>query len=337
MSEIFKQIGAERGVVVSTRVRLARNIAGHPFPGKLGDEEAKKIIADVRNAVESSAVGTHFRWHDLANESELAARSLMERHLISPEMLQTGRTRGALISDDGAVSIMINEEDHLRIQVIYPGLCIREAYEAADKIDDLINERLAYSFDKDLGYLTHCPTNLGCAMRASVMMHLPRLTESGAMEGLITSAQKIGYTVRGMYGEGSEASFGVYQISNQESLGVSEDEIVKGLSSVVGQIIEKERKISENEEKRDPDAKRDKVFRAIGTLGHAVIISTNEALALLFEMRGGIPKIVNVDYDEIDELIWRVMPASISDGKAIQPRERDLARAKLLREKLGKF
>ena len=203
-------------VVISTRIRFARNLRDYPFPCRLSNDKKVKIAAIVKDAVldDHSAISDRFRYIQMSELTQEEAVSLVERHLVSPEFISDRQGRGLLLLDDESVSIMINEEDHIRIQVLKPDMELDAAYDLADKIDTLLDEQLNFAFNDKLGYLTQCPTNIGTGMRASLMMHLPALQESGSMGRIASSLSKLGLVIRGMYGEGTEPGGSIYLLSN---------------------------------------------------------------------------------------------------------------------------
>ena len=260
--------------------------------------------------------------------------SLVERHIVSPEFISDRRGKAVLISEDESISIMINEEDHLRIQVLREGLSLKEAAETADRIDTLLSETLTFAYDPEFGYLTQCPTNLGTGMRASVMLHLPALTENGAMPRISSNLSKLGLTIRGTYGEGSKIVGALYQLSNQITLGLSENEAIENLRSITVQLMEEERKaraqMSEN------IAWQDKIDRAAGILKTARVLSSSEFMELLSYIRFGLSTGVlqGVTTEELNALMVNVQPATLmaKAGKQLDQNERDVLRARMARE-----
>jgi len=329
MNKWYKRSGNESDVVISSRVRLARNIPGYPFPARLDNVKAQEVIDKVVDAASCAGL-------DKINFSELepqAKAQYVERHLVSPAFATKGTARALLVSDDESLSVMINEEDHLRIQAMGAGLCLAECMTAAAKLDALLDSRLSFSFNGERGYITSCPTNLGCAMRLSVMLHLPALTETGNIKGIISAASKLGLTVRGIYGEGSEATSAIFQISNALSLGSTETELMERLSSTVSRIITMERKLRRMMYDRDNMAYSDRIWRAYSTLKGARLISSKEAMKLLGEVRlaasiddADLPK---VDTSVLSSLIMEIQPHTMGQQKA---GSRDADRAKLIRE-----
>ena len=321
--------------VVSTRVRLARNLRGYPFPIRLSADKAREIADKVGEALGDS--GIKFHRIDLCSASDAMRVSLLERHLISPDFVKAKEGRAVFLSDDNSVSIMVNEEDHIRLQVILDGFEPDEAYRRADKLDDVLSRRLNYAFSDRLGYLTQCPTNLGTGMRASVMLHLPALDMSGAVHRIGANLSKLGLTIRGLYGESSRPVGAFFQLSNQVTLGISEKAAIDNLRNITNQLITQEMKAREsilgNIEVGD------KIARALGTLRSALIMDHSEAMSLLSLVRLGVSskKLNTLSTDSIDKLIVEIQPASIMTrfGEDMEPRERDIKRAELIRERFA--
>ncbi len=322
----------DNDIIVSTRVRLARNLEKYPFPNTLNDEGKKKVTQELKNAIleSGSTLAKSFSYKGMAELSAYEKQVLSEKHLISVEMAK-GDKGGALISEDENMSIMLLEEDHLRLQVILGGFRLKEAWELADKVDNVIEETANYAFSEEFGYLTACPTNTGTGMRASVMMHLPALTFTNNISRIISSASKLGLTVRGLYGEGSKAYGNLYQVSNQVTLGISEEEIISNLENIVEQIEKLEKNARE---KLSGDEFADKLWRAYGTLKFARSVSSSEAKALLSEVILG-KNMGIIDIEEKEPLISLMVetePALIMNGEKMTPGERDKKRGDFLRE-----
>lgn len=322
----------DNDIIVSTRVRLARNLEKYPFPNTLNEEGRKKAIEDIKGAVLESAstLAKSFTYKGMQDISAYEKQVLSEKHLISVEMAKSDNG-GVLISEDENMSIMLMEEDHIRLQVILGGFRLKEAWELADKVDNVIEETVNYAYSEEFGYLTACPTNTGTGMRASVMMHLPALTLTNNIGRVISSASKLGLTVRGLYGEGSKAYGNLYQVSNQVTLGVSEEEIISNLQSIAEQIEKLEKNARE---KLSGDELADKLWRAYGTLKFARSVSSHEAKALLSEVILG-KNMGIIDTEEKTSLISLMVetePALIMNGEKMTPTERDKKRGDLLRE-----
>ena len=261
--------------------------------------------------------------------------SLAERHLISPEFASDRAGRALLLTDDEAVSIMLCEEDHIRLQVMMAGLALKEAYSVADKIDNIISSKLNYAYDDRIGYLTQCPTNLGTAMRASVMLHLPALTRCGQIGKLASTVSKLGLVIRGAYGEGSSPKGDIYQLSNQITLGISEEAALNNLQSITLQLVAQERAAAEK--LIENPIEEDRIFRAWGILKNARVLSGDEFMELSSLLRMGIStKSIDFDIATLNELTTRVQPATINaaEGKELNSQQRDVLRAKWVREAL---
>ncbi|MCL2461886.1 MAG: ATP--guanido phosphotransferase, partial [Defluviitaleaceae bacterium] len=231
---------ADLSPIISSRVRLARNIRKYPFQAKISEAASREMVEETASLLEG-----RFTPIDFDKMPEIEKRALLERHCVSPEFMRVTKPKGLLLRDDERVSIMLNEEDHVRIQAISPGEDIDNAWASANSIDDMIEESVEYAFEKDYGYLTSCPTNTGTGMRASYMAHLPLMERTGHLRNVLPSITKFGYTLRGIYGEGTEPLGSIYQISNQVTLGKSEEEIIKGLRNVAGQMVDIENRLRE--------------------------------------------------------------------------------------------
>lgn len=322
-------------VVISTRIRFARNLRDYPFPCRLSEEKKCRVAAIVKEAAlkGNSEISDKFRYIQMSELTQEEAVSLVERHLVSPEFISDRQGRGLLLLDDESVSIMINEEDHIRIQVIRPNMDLDGAYEIADKIDTLFDEQLNFAFNDKLGYLTQCPTNIGTGMRASLMLHLPALKESGAMSKISASLSKLGLVIRGMYGEGTDPKGSVYQLSNQVTLGISEKEAISNLRDIANQLIAQER--SAREALSQNITVLDSIYRSFGILQYAKLLSNDECMKLLSNLRFGVEIgiLENIDFDTINHLMIEVQPATLMKniGKKLTPQERDQIRAEVVR------
>lgn len=325
--------------VISTRVRLARNLKDYPFPCRLSEQGRKKVIEKVTSAIRdsNSSIASDFNLIKLDDLTEAQGVSLVERHLVSPEFISETEGRALLLSKDESMSIMINEEDHIRLQVITDGLSLEQAYDTADKLDTLLDENLEFAFDDKLGYLTQCPTNLGTGMRASVMFHLPALEKSRTIGRIAGNLSKLGLTIRGAYGEGSEPSGSLYQLSNQVTLGISEKAAIENLENITKQLVSQEQQARERLAKSIDI--QDSVSRSLGLLKSAMVMTHDEALKLLSNVRFGIlsGQIKDVTADVVDSLMEKIEPATlmVNSGKNLSAQERDIERAKILREALS--
>lgn len=331
MGKWYKVSGPEGDVVLSTRVRFARNIREYPFPFRLDSDKKKELNSRIRDAVLSHNENMSFI--EMENVPAYQTVSLAERHLISPEFAGPSKARALILSDEEDVSIMLEEEDHLRIQAMTAGLDLDGAYEKAEKIEREIGEQIPYAFDERIGFLTQCPTNLGTGMRASVMLHLPCLTKQGLISRLASTVSKLGLVIRGAYGEGSQPGGDIYQISNQITLGISEKEALYNLDSIVKQIIAQER--SARKELLSNEDYLDSVFRAYGILKFARKLTTNEFMKLISLVRlATAEKIIDVDIEKINAMIPDMQPATVNvrNSAQLSAEERDKQRAKEVRE-----
>lgn len=331
----YETSGKNGEVVISTRIRLARNLEQYPFPIRCNAQVKQEIAEKVKDAVlnSNSVIAPHFSCIDIDNIDAREKVSLVERHLVSPEFISEKSQKYLLLLDDESVSIMINEEDHIRLQVMREGFDLDKAYEQASRIDTLLDERLNFAFSDTLGYLTQCPTNLGTGMRASVMLHLPALQSTKAMRKISENLSKIGLTIRGSYGEGSEPTAAMYQLSNQISLGISEKTAIDNLKNITKQIIAQELKTREALAKQL--SVQDTIYRSEGILKSARLIACDEALKHLSNLRMGITTglINNISLDTINRLMVEIQPAMLirQNGKPLSSQERDAVRAELLR------
>mgnify|MGYP000654896038 FL=1 len=320
--------------MISSRIRLARNIKGIPFTGRMTVEQKKAVCTKVKE-VASAIPGYKFDYIDMENVTAIQAGSMVEEHLISVEFANNREGEGLLLDRKHNVSVMINEEDHLRIQVLGRGEKLATLYETASEIDDALDEKLHFAFSEKLGYLTHCPTNLGTGLRASVMMHLPALHESGLINKIINTVSQVGLTVRGMYGEGSEPAGCVYQVSNQITLGISEKDTIERLEDIVRQIARNEAAL--REKMLENISIEDRVFRSYGIAREARIMSSQEFMKLMSDIRLGIEGgLLNLDTKVLDELCIKVQPYTLMlyGGEGMEIRQRDIKRAEIVRDKL---
>ena len=329
--------GEQADVVLCSRIRLARNFAPYPFPLKATEESSQKVLDIMKDFCKKHE---SYRFLSLGELSPLQKRVLVEKHLISPEHAQgDGKYKGLVLDDEATVSIMVNEEDHLRLQCFAPGMDLMGLWDKADKLDDLIEADNEYAFDEQYGYLTCCPTNLGNGLRGSVMMHLPALSLSGQL-GVLNQLGNIGMTVRGLYGEGSEAIGDLYQISNQLTLGQSENDILTNLYGVNQQLIREERNARDYLLEHNRVQLEDRCWRALGTLTHARYLSSREALSLISLVRLGVAVgiIGHLTLEAVSNLYMLVQPGYlqlIAKNNDINETERDLLRAKQVKEYLA--
>ncbi|MFV9511694.1 protein arginine kinase [Tepidibacillus sp. LV47] len=342
LSEWMKGEGPESEIVISSRVRLARNLRNYPFPTLATDSQASAVVEEVRKALEQKEMKqiSHFELIQMEDLTELQRRVLVEKHLISPNLAQESRKGAVALSENESISIMINEEDHLRIQCLYPGLQIYDAWKMASRIDDILEAKLDYAFDEKRGYLTSCPTNVGTGIRASVMLHLPALVISGQMNRMISAITQVGLTVRGIYGEGSEALGNLFQISNQITLGQSEEDIIENLYGVVKQLIDHEKQARAHLLRDSKVQIEDRVGRSYGILLHSKIIDSKEATGRLSDVRLGIDlKMINgLPPTIFNELMVITQPGFLQHyAGEMTPFERDIKRADIIRQKLSQY
>ncbi len=331
----YDNLGPQNDVAVSTRIRLARNISGIPFPSVMNDEQRDQVNKLVKNALleSNTPFAKTLKFIQMRDIPENERFSMIERHIISREFVSNCENKAIIISDDESVSIMLGEEDHIRIQVIKSGLDVITAYDVAEQIDAILCNLLDIAFDKKLGFLTSCPTNLGTGLRASVMLHLPLLKSSGEMSVLSDQIGKIGFTVRGMYGEGTKAAASLYQISNQITLGITEKNAIDNLNLITMQLIEKERKLRESLNKITAE---DISMRAFGILSNARIISSSEMMKLLNELKLGISLGI-IDNETLNpmKLLIEGQPFMLMRKFGqMTADERDIYRANMIREAL---
>ena len=326
--------GNGHDVVISSRVRLARNLEDFPFTPKLDAETSEKIAEKVVSALKTG-LGEELTVTDM-RDSDTPKRLLLEDHLVSPDFCADSPLARFLVTDSsGSLAVMINEEDHVRIQSIYPGFALEKAYETASHTDDVLAESVSLAFDETLGFLTACPTNLGTGLRASVMLHLPAMSAYGYIKSLAALMTKIGLTVRGMYGEGSEALGCLYQLSNQITLGISETDAIEKLEGAVKQIVAKERELRAQMLSDKNGDTADKLWRSFGTLKYARKLDPAEAARLISNVRFGavcgvIPEAENIN---LIKLMFSVMPAHIRAAfpDTSTPEKRDVRRADYVR------
>lgn len=331
----YRKSGAEGDVVVSTRIRLARNLPQYPFPEGMSVAQKHEVCNKVKAALSES--GEVFLHLDMQNMPRRDALAMVERHLISPEFAACNEGSGLFLTEDESLSLMVCEEDHLRLQALGAGLQPDELFERLDALDTALDEALHFAFDDRLGYLTQCPTNLGTGMRASVMLHLPALQERGMVQQLANTVSKLGLTIRGMYGEGSRSEGALYQLSNQVTLGISERAAIENLKGIVAQIVREER--AAREEAAKAPAFADRVFRSLGILQNARLLSHQESMQLLSNLRVGIAAglVDTVSPDTVNALMNDVQPASVMTAarRDMEPAERDAVRADLVRAALN--
>ena len=334
--------GPHGDIVISTRIRLARNLVGYPFVGRAKRRQHFDVLQRCRNEITGGRLGDEVMWVQVNEVSDLDRQMLVERQLVSVQHAKAGRSlaRAVAIGAEETFAIMVNEEDHLRLQAFRCGMQIAEAFEQIGRIDDLLEEHLEFAFSTRFGYLTACPTNVGTGIRVSVMLHLPALKLTGEIEKVRRAARDMHLAVRGLFGEGSEALGDLYQISNQTTLGKSEQEILLYFhNTVVPQIIAYEKQARQALLRQRPAQLDDKIWRAWALLNNARIMGSEEVLSLLSHLRLGINlgRITTVDIRTVNELFLLTQPAhlQILSGEKLDATSRRIARADLIRKRLN--
>lgn len=329
---------SEHSAVITSRIRLARNLRGHSFPGWAKKAERAEALEILRPAVEALPAMKGAFSREFGELSSVQKQVLVERHLISREHAARGDGSGAVIERRQSFSLMLNEEDHLRMQSIRPGLKLTEAYNALSELDSMLEKELEYAFDPSLGYLTTCPTNLGTGLRASAMLHLPALVLSDQIGPVLQAVNKIGLAVRGLYGEGTESLGNLYQISNQSTLGESEETIISRLERVISQVAGHEENARGKLMEDDSDMVADKIGRAYGVLRHAHVIDSKEALNHLSLLRlgGNLGFFPAESVNLCDTLLMDIQQAHLQlhAGTKLSPEHRDSIRAEIVRSRL---
>ncbi|MFA6142198.1 MAG: protein arginine kinase [Candidatus Omnitrophota bacterium] len=337
-TEWLKGTGPSSNIVMSSRTRLARNIDKMPFSNWANKKQLDDALNIIKDAVLNSSFLKNAIFVRLRDLSEVDRLFLVERHLMSPEHAKDVEYKALVVDPKEMISIMVNEEDHLRIQVIQSGLNLRECWRIIDEIDTDLSKRIAYAYSARWGYLTACPTNTGTGLRGSAMLHLPALVFTGQVGKILQAIAKLGLNIRGLYGEGTEAMGNVFQISNQISMGMSEEDVIDNIDRMTNQIISREDAARNNITAKNKDALVDRISRAYGTLKSAHIITSNETVTLLSAIRLGVDMgiVKNMDRRMVNELFILTQPAHLQklEGKALNSNERDIKRADLIREKL---
>ena len=337
--EWMRGTGPEAEIVISSRVRLARNIRGFRFITKMDQDERSACESLIQQQIVDAKISQPGMYFPLHKADSLDRKFLVERHLISKEHEDAQHERGVAIGENEAVAIMVNEEDHIRLQVLQSGFQLQEAWRICSRIDDELEQRLDYSFSPQLGYLTACPTNVGTGMRVSVMLHLPALVITRHIEKVFQAVGKINLAVRGLYGEGTEASGHFYQISNQVTLGRTEDEIVKNVEHVIPTIVRYEHNARQTLLSKDRKRLEDRVWRAYGSLKYAQLLPSDEAMMMLSFVRMGVHLglLKDLTLPAVNELFIFTQPAHLQKltGKVLEPVDRDIRRAEFVRSKLN--
>ncbi len=336
----YREYGTDGDVVLSSRVRLARNIQGIPFPRRTNAEQQEQVLSLCKDAMLKSENDWNksISYIDLSLMEDYEKQAIAEKHIISPQMMENNRKRGILLSDDNKISILLNEEDHIRIQVMEAGFELEKCFQEANRVDDWMEQTVDYAFDEQIGYLTCCPTNAGTGMRASVMMHLPALTMSGTINRVIDSLNQLGLTVRGIFGEGSKATGHIYQISNQLTLGAAEEDIIEKFKQIITEVIAKEREMRQRLYQADKFRLEDRLMRSYGILRHAVILTSGEAMKCLSDVRLAVDLglITDLKPEVLNAVTYEILPANImKEYNLANPGDRDLKRAEIVRERMS--
>ena len=327
------------GIVISCRARLARNLAAHPFGSKATAADREQVVGEVLGAAKQSQQlgAASFYSMDMLDSND--RRVLVERHLISPSLADGGGHSGVLFNGEESLSVMINEEDHLRLQALCPGRRAEAAWRAACALDEELNSAMKCAFDEQLGFLTACPTNTGTGLRMSVLIHLPGLVLSEDMERVLQGLNQLSFAVRGVYGEGTNAAGNLFQISNQVTLGRSEEQLVDDLTGIIRQLVEYERDAQESLTSEARSQVEDKVWRAFGLLSQARVLSSQEFMNLLSAVRLGVSLgfVERVPTSFLNHLMIITQPSHLQarEDAHLEPAERDLKRAELVRQRLA--
>ncbi len=332
MSKWYDKSGEQGEIIISSRVRLARNLNNYPFPNRATLEQKKEIAQRVKRAVEDSNSALNLKFIPMEELTQVQAVSLVEKHLISPEFASDRAGKYLMLSDDESISIMINEEDHLRIQVLGSGLSLNRVYDTANNIDTLLDNALGFAFNNKLGYLTQCPTNLGTGMRASLMLHLPAMERNHAISRIAGNLTKLGMELRGTFGEGSEPKGALYQLSNQITLGLSEHSALENLKNISSPLIDQEEKSAK--EMAKTIEVQDMVQRSVGLLKTAKLMQNDEAMRLISNVRLGMftGLIKSEDYAKLNRISEQIQPATLMAAakEDLTPQQRDVRRAAML-------
>ena len=337
--EWLRGTGPNSNIVISSRIRLARNLEKTPFPNRSSKKNLTDVLEMVQGAVNAIDYFKGSLFIKMTELDNIDKQFLIERHLMSYEHAANPEGKGLVVSREEVLSLMINEEDHLRVQVMQSGFNLYETWKIVNTIDDKLSEKMQFAFLPEWGYLTACPTNTGTGMRGSVMLHLPALVMTKQINKVLAAISKLSFTSRGFYGEGTQASGNFFQISNQVSLGHSDDEIIQNIIGLIRQIIDQEEQARQALLVQNRPMLEDKIWRSFGVLKNAHIVSSQETAELLSMVRLGIDMgiIKDVSRMAINELFITIQPAHLQkiDGKKLSSQERDIKRAALIRQKLG--
>lgn len=337
-SEWLKSTGPHADIVISSRIRLARNLDKFPFPHWGNTQQGEKALVMIAEAITKDDYLKKTTFFKLTDLDSVNKQFLVERHLMSLEHAQKTNHKALAIDDDEILSIMINEEDHIRIQVMQSGFNLFEAWNVINRIDDSLAKELPFAFSSDWGYLTACPTNTGTGMRGSVMLHLPALVMSRQIDRVLAAIAKLSFATRGLYGEGTQAAGNFFQISNQVALGHSEEDVIENINGIIRQIIEQENQAREAILAKNKEVLEDRINRSLGILKSAHIISSQETIELLSMVRLGndLGMLKELDRRRINELFIITQPAHLQkiENKKLTAGERDVKRAEIIRTKL---
>jgi protein arginine kinase len=331
--------GPQSDIVISSRIRLARNVADFPFLSRASESQRQELMRLLSNTISNTHIGPRVTFFEMEGAEQLDRQVLVERHLISRQHAGGQGCRGVAVSDEETVALMVNEEDHLRIQVLRSGLQLKGAWEEVSRVDDAIEAQLDYAYHPKLGYLTACPTNVGTGIRVSVMLHLPALKLADQLRKVFRATKDMHVAVRGLFGEGTEALGDFYQISNQTTLGKSEDEIISDFeNSVIPAIVKYEKRARDVLVNERSSLLDDKVFRAFGVLENARAVSTEETLSLLSHLRMGVNlgRLTTIPIHTINELFLQMQPAHLQKlmGEELTPEQRSVIRADAIRKRI---
>jgi len=335
ISPEFSKQCDENEIVVSTRIRVARNIEGMPFEIKMKQADAEKLVQVVGSAIEMNLKGKYLLLQKIKG---LERESLFESHLVSPAIIKKDQPAAVFISEKGNITIMVNEEDHLRIQGLSVGLNLTNLASEVYEVEEILGQEVGYAFNENYGFITSCPTNLGTGLRASVLFHLPGLVYTNEIDKILKSTISLGMAVRGIYGEGSEIKGNLFQISNQHTLGFKEDELIEKINKFARMLIDVEKKARDVIMNRAKNELVDKVYRSIAILRSARLMSSDEVLNLISAVRFGIGLgiIKDVEISTLNEIMLVTRPGNIQlfYGEILEEQERDVKRAEYIRSRL---
>lgn len=337
--EWLRGTGPESDIIMSSRIRLARNLADFPFPSRADDAAKSEIAKLLRDRLTALPMPRSLEFLPVSDMNALDRQFLVERQLISREHSEASGPRGVAVSEEENISLMVNEEDHLRMQVVHSGFALDDCWQEMNRIDDLLSRDVTFAFDDRLGYLTACPTNVGTGIRVSVMLHLPGLVLTKDIQKVFQALQRLRLAVRGLYGEGSQAMGDFYQVSNQVTLGHSEETLIQTVQEVIPSILKYERRARESLLNDNREGLHDQISRAFGILSSAQTITSEETLHLLSSVRLGINLglISKLEIPVVNELLITTQPAHLQKvrKRQLESAERNVARAALLRQRLG--